>query len=278
MRWSHGFSASMLMRRWARPPRGSVYTSSGRSSTAAPTPTARATSAPAPPLRPARRRRARSPAPRPPGTPAATATGRVTPPAPAAPRRRGVVGELAAARAERARGWRSRRRRSVGGPLDVHHSRWSEERVRPTAGGLALPDWREWRNGRRAGFRSRCPKGRGGSTPPSRTPSDPEIFELRSSRERFENPVLLTLAHTSRGSGFRAPIPADCSQAAVISTVRLRRPRPPRWQPPHLQRRVQPRRPFAHATSGAGCSSPRGRHRTTNRSTSCPDDPSSTRS
>jgi hypothetical protein len=28
---------------------------------------------------------------------------------------------------------------------------------------------REWRNGRRAGFRIRCPKGRGGSTPPSRT-------------------------------------------------------------------------------------------------------------
>jgi hypothetical protein len=28
---------------------------------------------------------------------------------------------------------------------------------------------REWRNGRRAGLRIRCPKGRGGSTPPSRT-------------------------------------------------------------------------------------------------------------
>jgi hypothetical protein len=28
---------------------------------------------------------------------------------------------------------------------------------------------REWRNGRRAGFRFQCPQGRGGSTPPSRT-------------------------------------------------------------------------------------------------------------
>ena len=28
---------------------------------------------------------------------------------------------------------------------------------------------REWRNGRRAGFRCRCPQGRGGSSPPSRT-------------------------------------------------------------------------------------------------------------
>ncbi len=28
---------------------------------------------------------------------------------------------------------------------------------------------REWRNGRRAGFRCQCPKGRGGSNPPSRT-------------------------------------------------------------------------------------------------------------
>src|SRR5215211_7343204 len=28
---------------------------------------------------------------------------------------------------------------------------------------------REWRNGRRAGFRCQCPQGRGGSNPPSRT-------------------------------------------------------------------------------------------------------------
>ena len=28
---------------------------------------------------------------------------------------------------------------------------------------------REWRNGRRAGFRCQCPRGRGGSNPPSRT-------------------------------------------------------------------------------------------------------------
>ncbi len=32
-----------------------------------------------------------------------------------------------------------------------------------------VPVTREWRNGRRAGFRCQCPKGRGGSNPPSRT-------------------------------------------------------------------------------------------------------------
>ena len=36
---------------------------------------------------------------------------------------------------------------------------------------------REWRNGRRAGFRCQCPKGRGGSNPPSRTQ-----FELKEPR------------------------------------------------------------------------------------------------
>ena len=34
---------------------------------------------------------------------------------------------------------------------------------------LALTVSREWRNGRRAGFRCQCPQGRGGSNPPSRT-------------------------------------------------------------------------------------------------------------
>jgi hypothetical protein len=47
---------------------------------------------------------------------------------------------------------------------------------------------REWRNGRRAGLRIRCPKGRGSSTLPSRTPSDLRILcsgTLRgSSRKR----------------------------------------------------------------------------------------------
>src|SRR5665647_579014 len=41
---------------------------------------------------------------------------------------------------------------------------------------------REWRNGRRAGFRCQCPKGRGGSNPPSRT--EPwESPKGRTSRE-----------------------------------------------------------------------------------------------
>src|SRR5215207_11411684 len=34
---------------------------------------------------------------------------------------------------------------------------------------------REWRNGRRAGFRCQCPQGRGGSNPPSRTSTIPGL-------------------------------------------------------------------------------------------------------
>ena len=34
---------------------------------------------------------------------------------------------------------------------------------------------REWRNGRRAGFRCQCPQGRGGSNPPSRTSTTPGL-------------------------------------------------------------------------------------------------------
>ena len=37
---------------------------------------------------------------------------------------------------------------------------------------------REWRNGRRAGFRCQCPKGRGGSNPPSRTEEGPGQSDL----------------------------------------------------------------------------------------------------
>ena len=46
-----------------------------------------------------------------------------------------------------------------------HRLRWS-----------ALQPPREWRNGRRAGLRIRCPKGRGSSTLPSRTPLELRIF------------------------------------------------------------------------------------------------------
>ena len=38
---------------------------------------------------------------------------------------------------------------------------------------LVFSGAREWRNGRRAGFRCQCPKGRGGSNPPSRTNEGP---------------------------------------------------------------------------------------------------------
>ena len=52
-----------------------------------------------------------------------------------------------------------------------HRLRWSK-----------LQPPREWRNGRRAGLRIRCPKGRGSSTLPSRTPSDLRIFLPRPSQ------------------------------------------------------------------------------------------------
>src|SRR5690606_27268474 len=45
---------------------------------------------------------------------------------------------------------------------------WPASAVRVVIFGVA----REWRNGRRAGFRCQCPYGRGGSSPPSRTRSD----------------------------------------------------------------------------------------------------------
>jgi hypothetical protein len=42
-------------------------------------------------------------------------------------------------------------------------------RIRETGRNQVKEVAREWRNGRRAGFRCQCPKGRGGSNPPSRT-------------------------------------------------------------------------------------------------------------
>jgi hypothetical protein len=51
--------------------------------------------------------------------------------------------------------------------LRPHSQRLRWSRLRPP---------REWRNGRRAGLRIRCPKGRGSSTLPSRTPYELRIF------------------------------------------------------------------------------------------------------
>jgi hypothetical protein len=65
-----------------------------------------------------------------------------------------------------------------------HRLRWSETQ---------LP--REWRNGRRAGLRIRCPKGRGSSTLPSRTTSDLRIFSSSLYRQSARETFLLTLAH-----------------------------------------------------------------------------------
>jgi hypothetical protein len=48
----------------------------------------------------------------------------------------------------------------------------------------------------RSNLRIRCPKGRGGSTPPSRTCSDLRIFSMGRRTSGPRNAVLLTLAHT----------------------------------------------------------------------------------
>ena len=46
----------------------------------------------------------------------------------------------------------------------------------------------------RSNLRIRCPKGRGGSTPPSRTPSDLRIFVPEPSNRVAQEAVLLTLS------------------------------------------------------------------------------------
>ena len=50
-------------------------------------------------------------------------------------------------------------------------------------GSLQLPHSGEWRNGRRAGFRCQCSKGRGGSSPPSPTGRPQLSWGLFASRE-----------------------------------------------------------------------------------------------
>src|SRR6478736_7824574 len=68
--------------------------------------------------------------------------------------------------------------------------------VRNTGSSRVKEVAREWRNGRRAGFRCQCPKGRGRSNPPSRT----QTKEPRSSdRGSFLSPA------RRRCSGLRAP-------------------------------------------------------------------------
>jgi hypothetical protein len=62
-----------------------------------------------------------------------------------------------------------------------HRLRWSK-----------LQPPREWRNGRRAGLRIRCPKGRGSSTLPSRTTSDLRIFVLKFRAGRRGRPPCST--------------------------------------------------------------------------------------
>ena len=64
----------------------------------------------------------------------------------------------------------------------------------------------------RSNLRIRCPKGRGGSNPPSRTPSDLRIFVQDGSEEVAEHAFLLTPAH-SAGPGASADRPITDGEA-----------------------------------------------------------------
>jgi hypothetical protein len=58
---------------------------------------------------------------------------------------------------------------------------------------------REWRNGRRAGLRIRCPKGRGSSTLPSRTPSDLHLCSGAPDADSNRPPCSRLLTGARRG-------------------------------------------------------------------------------
>lgn len=75
---------------------------------------------------------------------------------------------------------------------------------------------REWRNGRRAGFRCQCPKGRGGSNPPSRT-------QCKEPREINDSPGFFRVSARADGprcglarlgSGHRTGLPVLASPSA----------------------------------------------------------------
>ena len=55
----------------------------------------------------------------------------------------------------------------------------------------------------RSNLRIRCPKGRGGSNPPSRTPSDLRTFAPAFCNQAIAKTFLLTLAHGTSGNACR---------------------------------------------------------------------------
>ena len=75
---------------------------------------------------------------------------------------------------------------------------------------------REWRNGRRAGLRIRCPKGRGSSTLPSRTPSHLRILLPRLCNHLAQRAFLLTLAQR-RQTLFGGWHPSEDTVATLLS-------------------------------------------------------------
>jgi hypothetical protein len=75
---------------------------------------------------------------------------------------------------------------------------------------------REWRNGRRAGFRCQCPKGRGGSNPPSRT-------QYKEPREIDDFPGFFCFgARADRGGSaarIRPDLPATAAERQLFASV-----------------------------------------------------------
>ncbi len=76
----------------------------------------------------------------------------------------------------------------------------------------------EWRNGRRARFRSVCPKGRGGSTPPSPTYLVTCFCPLRTSRTPRTPSGVGAFLVFGRGAG---PPPLDCSFSVAVARWRV---------------------------------------------------------
>jgi hypothetical protein len=83
----------------------------------------------------------------------------------------------------RRRGGRQGVRGRTGGIARPHHSRGCPVRSTPGWEASSLGARESGGTGRRAGFRTRCPKGLGGSSPPSRTPS--ELHKRKGPRESF---------------------------------------------------------------------------------------------
>ena len=109
-----------------------------------------------------------------------------------------------------------------------------------------VPVKREWRNGRRAGFRCRCPKGRGGSNPPSRTTKDegPQLTQLGPLRCRMASRKKKKKKREKKKATPSRRLPT--SSTLLISSCSARR---------------STLRPHRHVPIGAGAGLASGSHR-----------------